>query len=489
MPNYYLRVDAVNLSNFVYDTHDISTIRGGSYLLQDAIASITESSMGGKLKPISTAASQGIFYFTAADIQEAEKIKIETLNHVRAKTEHHATFVAAIQEELQNDFSKTLALLEAKVRRAQWQNPTMVVPRHDVHSPSACFLDGWRPGVKRYQVDPNITDKYISAATSMRRELGREIKHKIFSEIIKEDKYFEDISVRDLGELASAPQKGNPNLIGKIAYIHIDGNSFGKIRNELCKSKEDRQKFDEVYQGGFRNKFLKALVDYAKERDDFQVTLKNGKKALRLEILVWGGDEITLVVPAWYAWQVVDMYFAYSKELDFNKTRLTHRAAVVFCHHNTPILLIKKIAEDILGIVKSNIPNDASDSASNALHCLVLESMDMLQGDMDSFVLQHYKGADYNKLLIQSAEITNLVEAVKMIKKHISHNTVFKIIEALQSSDLSAIKSITKSALQSLGESEKVQLNSLILNLTRSDTQPGRWYLVSDLWDYITESI
>lgn len=487
MPNYYLRVDAVNLSNFVYDTHDISTIRGGSYLLQDAIASITESPAGGKLKPVSTAASQGIFHFAAADVQEAEKIKNETLNHVRAKTEYHATFVAAIQEDIQNDFPKILALLEAKVRRAQWQTPTVVVPRYDEHSPEVCFLDGWRPGVKRYEVDPNTTDKYISEATSMRREMGRKIKHKIFDKIIREDGYFEDISVRDLGNLASAPQKGN--LDGKIAYIHIDGNSFGKIRNQLCLSKEDREKFDEVYQAGFRNKFLKTLVDYAKERDDFQFTLKNGSKALRLEILVWGGDEITLIVPAWYAWQVVDIYYAESKALYFSEKLLTHRAAVVFCHHNAPILLIKKIAEDLLGLVKNNIPNDASDPASNALHCLALESMDMLQGDIDSFVQQHYKGTSYNKLLIQSGEIKNMVATVKMIKKHISHNTVFKIIESLRSGSLNSVGSITESALQSLGESEKDQLKSLILNLTRSDTQPERWYLVSDLWDYITESI
>ena len=31
--DYYLRIEAINLDYFVYDTHDISTIRGGSFML------------------------------------------------------------------------------------------------------------------------------------------------------------------------------------------------------------------------------------------------------------------------------------------------------------------------------------------------------------------------------------------------------------------------------------------------------------------------
>ena len=37
MGDYYLRVEAVNLDNFVYDTNDISTISGGSFLLLDTV--------------------------------------------------------------------------------------------------------------------------------------------------------------------------------------------------------------------------------------------------------------------------------------------------------------------------------------------------------------------------------------------------------------------------------------------------------------------
>ena len=34
---YYLRVEGVNLAHFVYDTQDLSTVRGGSLLLLRAV--------------------------------------------------------------------------------------------------------------------------------------------------------------------------------------------------------------------------------------------------------------------------------------------------------------------------------------------------------------------------------------------------------------------------------------------------------------------
>ena len=40
MPKYYIHAEAFNLDPIVYDTHDISTIRGGSFMLLDAIQQI-----------------------------------------------------------------------------------------------------------------------------------------------------------------------------------------------------------------------------------------------------------------------------------------------------------------------------------------------------------------------------------------------------------------------------------------------------------------
>ncbi len=57
---YYLRIEGVNLSNFVYDTQDLSTIRGGGLILLDSIDKLKEN-FKGILDPISTGASSGLF--------------------------------------------------------------------------------------------------------------------------------------------------------------------------------------------------------------------------------------------------------------------------------------------------------------------------------------------------------------------------------------------------------------------------------------------
>lgn len=41
--SYYLRVEGVNLGNFVNDTNDLATIRGGSLLLLEAMELVEET--------------------------------------------------------------------------------------------------------------------------------------------------------------------------------------------------------------------------------------------------------------------------------------------------------------------------------------------------------------------------------------------------------------------------------------------------------------
>lgn len=59
MTKYYLWVEALNLDSFVYDTNDISTIRGGSFLLLRAIQDLATDlgTVGGGLAT-PTAASE-----------------------------------------------------------------------------------------------------------------------------------------------------------------------------------------------------------------------------------------------------------------------------------------------------------------------------------------------------------------------------------------------------------------------------------------------
>src|SRR5438105_6055568 len=89
MTRFYVRVEGVNLSNFVYETQDLSTIRGGSLLLLEAVGAVEDwlRSKCGRVDPISTGASSGLFD-CEADGMTAE----EVCGFVRGELGKHPDF-------------------------------------------------------------------------------------------------------------------------------------------------------------------------------------------------------------------------------------------------------------------------------------------------------------------------------------------------------------------------------------------------------------
>lgn len=492
MPKYFLRVEAVNLSNFVYDTHDISTIRGGSFLLLEAIEGLA-GEFQNELDCVTTAASQGLFRYEAPEEDPEGAIRdlqSRVFQYLHGRTGGHATLVLAVEPDIPNNFPLVMERLEAGVYRQHWRLPTVAVPE-PVSAKKACHLDGWRPGVVSY---PYAEDEYISAATSFRREQGIPLKRRLFHRLLGEERYQRINSTQDLEELSL--RSGQGVLDGKIAYIYVDGNGFGKIRRELCRTPTDRSNFDKTIQDGFRKPFLKALLEKAEADPSFQTNAgDNGQgKALRLEVLLWGGDEMTLVVPAWQGLAVLDLFFELGKKLDFNRRPLTHRAAVIFCHHNAPILLIRQIAESLLARTKQDIRAALSaggagevleHSDGDALHYLVLESFELLQGDLDSFLQEYYRGIDYRDLLLRAGELDTLVEALRTIRANVAKSKALEIVYALQQGQRDKLDPLTNQILRLVPRENREPVAGAVQTLTQAG--PARWFLATDLWDYIPE--
>ncbi len=501
MSIYYLRVEAVNLANFVYDTHDISTIRGGSFLLLYAINGL-KAKFEGRLNHVTHAASQGLFWFES-DKESTSIIQKDVLQYLNDQTDGHATFVVAIQPDITGDFKQVLEKLEAQIHRQQWQLPTVAIPSSDAKAGTECYLDGWRPGTVKYRVDPSVESASISEATDFRRKEGAKLRHTLFSKILVDENHQGQISAKDLGELSLNPSKGI--LSGKIAYIYVDGNRFGSIRRQSCQTREDRQGFDRTIQD-FREEFLRTLLEWAKNDPDFQTRNAENKFALRLEVLLWGGDEMILVVPAWVGWKVMDLFYHTCKGLAFKGLPLSHRAAMIFCHHNAPILLIRKLAEDLLTRAKTDLPkaseippadhsllnehktseqpaSGASQSSGDSLHYLVLESFDMLQGKMDDFLRDYYKGINYADLLVSAAEMEGLFDAIRSIQSLAARSKVIKIIKAIQKADTSERDDLIDQVYKLVSPGDHQRLHAAIQTLTAKND--ARWYMVTDLWDYL----
>lgn len=507
MSRFYMHVEAVNLARFVDDTHDISTIRGGSFTLLKSIEELSER-FRGRLQPISTAASQGLFFFDgeAEDTAYRERLRVEVLEFLHKQTDGHATFVAAIAEEGNDDFPFILEKLTAQIRRQQWRMPTIAVPRPS-RTDQECFLDGWRPGTVPYGVDPDVPDAKISQATSFRRRRGRVLKHSLFAELLGDSKYEDNLCARDLGELAADSTKGV--LDGRIAFIHVDGNFFGGNRRDLCTTPDTRRLFDAAIQDGLRKPFLKTLLHQANNDVGYQTRDAEGNQALRIEVLLWGGDEMTLVVPAWKGWEVLSLFYEQARDFAFDGVPLSHRAVVIFCKHNAPILQIRKLAASLLDHTKQDILSRLEQTMSqeakpeipegkdheklltrlsshrygDALHYLVLESFDMLQGSLRSFLTRYYTRTPYDRLLIFAHQMEEIRDHLNTIRAHVARSKVFEVIEAVQQEDYSRIEAITTQMCGLLARDARSDVQVAIEALTSEN--PAYWHVVGDLWNYI----
>jgi len=103
MPEYYLRMEGVNLGNFVYDTHDLSTIRGGGLLLLESPCKIRDkikSKYNITLEEISTGASSGLFRFDVEKDEDAKEVRLLVENLLKEAENglQYATFVVDLKK-------------------------------------------------------------------------------------------------------------------------------------------------------------------------------------------------------------------------------------------------------------------------------------------------------------------------------------------------------------------------------------------------------
>jgi len=505
---YYIQAEAFNIAHVVYDTYDISTIRGGSFMLLAAIKHLENAFPW--LTSIATAASSGLFTYEDSGNLEAQKEgkAKQVLKALNDFTEGHATFLVAVKEDKGN-FAQVINLLEADLRRQQWRMPTVVVPP-SASTDQECYFDGWRPGVVPYTVD-ELEGVKISEAARFRRKIGRTFKQHIYSQLLDEPIEEDDLVARDLGKLAMDDSKGILN--GKIALIQVDGNSFGRIRRNTCDTAPRRSAFDDAIQK-CREHFLRDILFHARSDPDFQF-VDQGKVALRIELLMWGGDEFTLVVPAWKGLEVLERFFRFAGELPvesgFGTVHMTHRAAVIFCHYDAPILQIRRLAEELLSRTKKNITKkfgEALDSDpslasltqedrtrqlewlsnaryGNAARYLVLESFDMLRGSLDQFLDRYYGKGHADELLLYGHQMPELRDHLCTARSTVSKGQVVRIAQAIADGDEDSLTKLSNRLTKSISSDQREAVLAAINGIT-SGNKAG-WYILADLWDYAEE--
>lgn len=418
MAKYWLHIEAVNLGRSIYDTTQLSVIRGASLELRAAVADeglleAIKSVPGVKAMRITQGASVAGFEVECG-ATVAVAVEHAVARYLNASHACH-TFAIGIASQGQLNgitqpiFERAREQAMSTVRWRQMQAlalaPEPDVAPSDAAKSAVCTFTNTRIASKLIRKLDGV-EEWGSTVVDHRFDYGRaerRSKHKpelhrfyereadlashptLLVELERNDSAFSD----DFSEIAVDRDRHNNPLSGKLAVLYADGNRFSKIV-KACEKPEQLAKLD-WHLRGIRETLLRALIEPVLNNNVAWVGAADRKSSevttiRRFETLLWGGDELVLVVPAWCGFALLH---AFSEALAKTKLpegaptsvrrslstddRLTNAVGLVFCNHKTPIDRIRKLAEDLAQHGKNCMPKEHT---FDSVTPLVLESID-----------------------------------------------------------------------------------------------------------------
>ncbi|MBN9119963.1 MAG: hypothetical protein J0I06_12505 [Planctomycetes bacterium] len=409
MPTYLLRVEGVNLRSVIWDTDDLSTRRGGGLMLLDAVTQLPEQLSALNLHPVATGASIGLFTFDADTPEAVDQVREAVEGHFQRGTFEypdqseggtghlplkHGTFVVDVRELGETPIGQYEAVQDAIAANhwRQMQQPSLSLDGlWNTGARDACILDWVRPGVmpsKKAEREREL----VSASVSDRRRYGVGARQGFYDhELDTRTNYAFTDSVQDLGTAdGPRPEAASETTDRKLAVFYADGNKFGqkgmkRLRNEGLTA---FGKWSDAIKA-HHQKLLGELL----ERADRGEGWKTSQGAIRLETLLWGGDEIIWVVPAWKGWELAQWFLSQKHEADGKP--LSYGCGLVFCHLKAPIQNIVDLAQKIADRAKAA----GGDANKSCLAYEVLESFDDVTGDLKRHRVKWLPKAEQERLL------------------------------------------------------------------------------------------
>lgn len=468
--NYYLRMEGGNLANVIEDTQDLSTIRGGGLLMLHAVQKAKEWMPD--LHEISTGASAGLFSFTEASSLEAEKVCNALEKKFKEDASYkHFTFVIDVVEKTL-DFTADREKLLALNRYRQMQSPSIAFPAMDSRCKLPCITDLVRPqSTNEKHCVKN--DQRVSESVYQRRKYGKDEKQKFYEKEtgISDLKKF----ASDFNSIASDPQQGNLN--NKLAVIYLDGNGFGNFQKS-CGTADDLQTFDKEIKGK-RKAFLKALFEEKICKDDGWLFKGKEGDEYRFEILLWGGDEMIFVVPAWKGWESLLFFYQQTKTWEYNGNPLFHAGGLVFCHHKAHIHRITALAKELAEMAKL-------DRKRNLFVVKALESFDHIGQDTEGYFKAQAEKITGEKdcfrpFLLDGEKMAEIAEAVAALKRaEFPRSKIYRYLKELHAGKSDDATETIAKAIKDSGCDDALKALSGLLN-----GEAMRWQQIAELWDYL----
>jgi hypothetical protein len=354
--------------------------------------------------------------------------------------------------------------LQTLNRWQQMQAPSLAICASGITS---CTIDKTRPAIKQ-QYLPDQQKEFVSESVYQRKTYGIKQKQAFYYKRtnLKAD-YTQDINTLSL---STNSDKGI--LEGKIAFIYIDGNGFGNIQKN-CNTPEQQKAFDiDTRQG--RERLLANILE--KIHDDQNWLTADDR--IRLETLLWGGDELIWVVPAWKGWWMINEFYKQARlHIKHDNKPLFHAAGLVFCHHNAPIHRIDTLARNLADQFAKQHRN------KNLIAYQILESFDHAGTQIASFRqerIQHL--GQPGQLLIDAEKITAIQHSISALKddEHFARRKIYQIVEAYR--DENPVKATQYIAKLSGKSSQPL---SDLEDIFGGDNV--HWLHLMDLWDYMSD--
>ena len=428
MATRYLRIEAVNFTDTVFDTNDLSATRGASLacliaprLLIEAIAGrhgwpcetiysgasqgVAKIDCGGDLADAEDKVSRSLQAFLTGESKPADPEK--TIDSLSPRDQEAWTLLAPLLPELTFSFAMAEASgdyygdrckLEASLRQRQLQQPSVPPVTRRPGSWAVCSLDGFRP-TSASAKETAGQGRPLSNSVALRRRIGREMRRTFYSRYAAVDDIGEFAqSFEDLTRDPPFPDELPVALKGKMALIYFDGNRFNAHRHRLLTEPgaasspvEVERKFSEAVESA-RKRLLRSVLATLKEPGpaNWCPDQEDGPGRLRFETLLWGGDEALFVVPAWSAFRIAGQFlkdFSEPRNWDVEGCALTHAMGLLICSYKTPIRLAQGLAKELAEEVKARGPDGALHSR---LNYLILESVEIPSEGLAAFRRSRY---------------------------------------------------------------------------------------------------
>ena len=353
-----------------------------------------------------------------------------------------------------------LCILDSRLRHRQLQQWTVspFMPGN-----TACTADDafCQFTLKRQPASGKQDNRLISQSAAARRRDGRDIKKELYLrevdlalasldpqnsgserkrlEQAKQALEFQGLALaRSFEDIVDDPPKVlPPNVRNKLAVIYFDGNGFGNKREKAAVGKLDdavrhyaRLSRVLTVNGGL---MLADLLNWMLEREAGWAWRERSKgRELRFETLMFGGDEVCLVCPAWLGWSLVgellrifDGMRAPFSPGDASKGQsVTFAVGMAYAHHKSPIRDLRNLASSLSEAAK------CADKERSMMQVMALEGLD--QAEMDPYKIRkrlftsELAGSDMGAFSFDGGRWDEITDTFRAISKDIGRSQLHR---------------------------------------------------------------